>query len=147
MRYFTTIARSIFVLAALCVAAVTAAAQQPQKVQTFKLQNGLKVVLCEEHSTPQVYGCVVVHAGSKNENPAATGVAHYFEHIMFKGTDRIGTVNWNEEKLYLDSISHCYDQLRATTDKRQREANETHFLQTDYYQQLQQRIETGKQMT
>ncbi len=122
MRYFTTIARSIFVLAALCVTAVTAAAQQPQKVQTFKLQNGLKVVLCEEHSTPQVYGCVVVHAGSKNENPAATGVAHYFEHIMFKGTDRIGTVNWNEEKLYLDSISHCYDQLRATTDKRQREA-------------------------
>ncbi|MCQ2296001.1 MAG: insulinase family protein [Bacteroidales bacterium] len=121
MRYFTTIARSIFVLAALCVAAVTAAAQQQVKVETFKLPNGLKVVLCEEHSTPQIYGCVAVHAGSKDENPAATGVAHYFEHIMFKGTDRIGTVNWAEEKLYLDSISHCYDLLRATSDKKQRQ--------------------------
>ena len=95
-------------------------AQQGLKVETFRLDNGLKVILCEEHSQPKVYGCVVVHAGSKNEKPTATGVAHYFEHIMFKGTDRIGTTNWAAEKLYLDSISEAYDRLHATNDAKQR---------------------------
>ena len=95
-------------------------AQQGLKVETFRLDNGLKVILCEEHSQPKVYGCVVVHAGSKNEKPTATGVAHYFEHIMFKGTDRIGTTNWAAEKLYLDSISAAYDRLQATKDAKQR---------------------------
>jgi predicted Zn-dependent peptidase len=65
---------------------------------------------------------VVVHAGSKNEKPTATGVAHYFEHIMFKGTDRIGTTDWAKERLYLDSISQAYDRLHATTDAKQRHA-------------------------
>ena len=97
-----------------------AQAQQGLKVETFRLDNGLKVILCEEHSQPKVYGCVVVHAGSKNEKPTATGVAHYFEHIMFKGTDRIGTTNWSAEKLYLDSISQAYDRLHATNDAKQR---------------------------
>lgn len=95
-------------------------AQQPVKVETFRLKNGLKVILCEEHSQPIVHGCVVVHAGSKDENPNATGVAHYFEHIMFKGTDRIGTTNWSEEKRYLDSISEAYDRLHATQDAESR---------------------------
>ena len=95
-------------------------AQNPLKVETFRLDNGLKVILCEEHSQPKVYGCVVVHAGSKNEKPTATGVAHYFEHIMFKGTDRIGTTDWAKEKLYLDSISQAYDRLHATNDAKQR---------------------------
>lgn len=121
MLYLSRVKKSMLLLAAMCFAVVAAMAQQP-KVETFTLRNGLKVVLCEEHSTPEIYGCVVVHAGSKNENPAATGVAHYFEHIMFKGTDRIGTVNWTKERRYLDSISNCYDQLRATTDKKQRQA-------------------------
>ena len=63
---------------------------------------------------------MVVHAGSKNEKPTATGVAHYFEHIMFKGTDRIGTTDWAKESLYLDSISQAYDRLHATTDAKKR---------------------------
>ncbi len=95
-------------------------AQQSLKVETFRLDNGLKVILCEEHSQPKIYGCVVVHAGSKNENPNATGVAHYFEHIMFKGTDRIGTTDWAKEKPYLDSISQAYDRLQAAKDDKER---------------------------
>ena len=101
-------------------------AQSPLKVETFRLDNGLKVILCEEHSQPKIYGCVVVHAGSKNEKPTATGVAHYFEHIMFKGTDRIGTTDWAKEKLYLDSISQAYDRLHATKD-----ANKRHDIQLE----------------
>ena len=61
------------------------------KVKTTKLDNGLKVVMCEDHSSPKAYGAVYVHAGSKNDPLDATGMAHYFEHIMFKGTDKIGT--------------------------------------------------------
>ena len=95
-------------------------AQQSLKVETFHLDNGLKVILCEEHSQPKIYGCVVVHAGSKNENPNATGVAHYFEHIMFKGTDRIGTTDWAKEKPYLDSISQAYDRLQAAKNDKER---------------------------
>lgn len=95
-------------------------AQKSLNVQTFRLDNGLKVILCEEHSQPKIHGCVVVHAGSKNENPAATGVAHYFEHIMFKGTDRIGTTDWAKEKPYLDSISQAYDRLQAAKDDKER---------------------------
>ena len=102
------------------VLATPASAQQKLPVETFTLDNGLKVILCEDHEQPKVYGAVVVHAGSKDEKPTATGVAHYFEHMMFKGTDRIGTTNWKKESLYLDSISQAYDRLHATQDAAQR---------------------------
>ena len=113
--------KQLFIISFLC-AFVTLNAQKPFKVETHYLSNGLKVILAEEHSQPKIYGAVMVHAGSKNEDTAATGVAHYFEHIMFKGTDRIGTTNWAKEKLYLDSISDAYDRLQATKDSEQRHA-------------------------
>ena len=103
---------------AFCFVAV--AQRQDLKVETFHLSNGLKVIMCESHDQPKIYGSVVVHAGAKNEDLAATGVAHYFEHIMFKGTDRIGTTDWEKEKPYLDSISDLYDQIQATQDAERR---------------------------
>ena len=102
----------------LSLAVCFAASAQDLKPETFYLSNGLKVIVCEDHSEPKIYGSVVVHAGSKNEDTAATGVAHYFEHMMFKGTDRIGTTDWAKERLYLDSISQAYDRLHdAKSDK------------------------------
>ncbi len=86
------------------------------KTKTFHLDNGLKVVMCEDHEQPEIYGAVYVHAGSKNDPVDATGMAHYFEHIMFKGTDKIGTTNWEAEKVFLDSIDLMYDRLHETTD-------------------------------
>lgn len=112
--------KKILSIAVVLAFAISVCAQQPVKVETYHLKNGLKVILCEEHSEPLVHGSVMVHAGSKNENPNATGVAHYFEHIMFKGTDRIGTTDWATEKLYLDSISQAYDHLHATQDAKKR---------------------------
>lgn len=109
---------NLFLLSlALCLAA---SAQDKLKVETFHLSNGLKVIMCESHDQPKIYGSVVVHAGSKNEDPNATGVAHYFEHIMFKGTDRIGTTDWAAEKPLLDNISDLYDQIQATQDAEKR---------------------------
>ena len=107
------------------------------KTTTYHLDNGLKVVLCENHDQPEVYGAVYVHAGSKNDPADATGMAHYFEHIMFKGTDRIGTINWEKEKVYLDSISLMYDKLHETSDPAVRNAiqmkiNELSIASTNY---------------
>ena len=107
------------------------------KVKTTKLDNGLKVVMCEDHSSPKVFGAVYVHAGSKNDPLEATGMAHYFEHIMFKGTDKIGTINWEAEKVFLDSIDIMYDKLHETTDADARAAiqkkiNELSLASTDY---------------
>ena len=106
-------------------------------VKTTKLANGLKVVLVEDHSSPKVFGAVYVHAGSKNDPLEATGMAHYFEHIMFKGTDRIGTIDWNAEKVYLDSIDIMYDKLHETADLDERAAiqqkiNQLSLASTDY---------------
>ena len=114
----------LFLLSVTICLAVTA--QNELKVETFHLSNGLKVIMCESHDQPKIYGSVIVHAGAKNEDPSATGVAHYFEHIMFKGTDRIGTTDWTAEKPYLDSISDLYDQMQATQD-----VNKRHELQLE----------------
>ena len=113
--------KKIVLLAATLLVTLGATAQDDNlKVETCYLSNGLKVIMCENHDQPKIYGSVVVHAGSKNEDPAATGVAHYFEHIMFKGTDRIGTTDWEAEKPLLDSISDLYDQIQATQDAERR---------------------------
>ena len=125
----------LFLIALLFCGLVSA--QTGLKTKTYYLDNGLKVVLCEDHNQPEIYGAVYVHAGSKNDPTDATGMAHYFEHIMFKGTDRIGTINWEKEKVYLDSISLMYDKLHETTDPKVRESiqhkiNELSIASTDY---------------
>ena len=111
--------------AAILLAVLPSAAQQKSKgipealkVNEFTLSNGFKVYVNEDHSQPSVYGAVVVKAGS-NDCPD-TGIAHYFEHMMFKGTSKIGTTDYAAEKVYLDSIVVAYDQLARTTDEDER---------------------------
>lgn len=87
-------------------------------VNEYKLSNGLTVWLNEDHSQPKVFGAVVVKAGAKD--CPNTGIAHYFEHMMFKGTDKIGTIDYAAEKVFLDSIARKYDDLRQTKDKKRR---------------------------
>ena len=72
----------------------------PLQVNEYKLSNGLTVWLNEDHSQPKVFGAVVVKAGAKQ--CPDTGIAHYFEHMMFKGTDKIGTIDYEAEKAVLD---------------------------------------------
>jgi len=102
-----------------------ACAQGAWDVQTLRLHNGFTVWLNVDHSQPKVYGAVVVKAGAKD--CPNTGIAHYFEHLMFKGTDKIGTVNYEKEKPWLDSISHQYDLLAATSDAARRQAIQKHI--------------------
>jgi predicted Zn-dependent peptidase len=87
-----------------------------QTVKTIKLDNGFTVILAEDHSEPKIYGAIVTKAGSKNDPEGTTGMAHYFEHIMFKGTDKIGVTDYEKEKPYLDQIAALYDKLATVAD-------------------------------
>ena len=94
--------------------------KNPLMVTELVLDNGLKVYLNEDHNLSKVFGAVVVNGGGKRDPEGHPGIAHYFEHIMFKGTDKIGTIDYNSEKIYLDSISGLYDELGNTTDEEMR---------------------------
>ena len=105
------------------------------KVKEYRLENGLTVWLNEDHSQPKVFGAVVVKAGAKD--CPDTGIAHYFEHMMFKGTDRIGTLDYESEKVLLDSIAMKYDGLAMTEDtaaraRLQKEINELSIRSSEY---------------
>lgn len=105
------------------------------KVKEYRLENGLTVWLNEDHSQPKVFGAVVVKAGAKD--CPDTGIAHYFEHMMFKGTDRIGTLDYESEKVLLDSIAMKYDELAMTEDtaaraRLQKEINEQSIRSSEY---------------
>ena len=104
----------------LCNLLVFSLFSQKMPIRQVTLSNGMNVVLCEFHEQPQIYGAVCVHVGAKNDPSDNTGMAHYLEHIMFKGTDSIGTLDWPSEKVYLDSISLLYDELHGKTDAKER---------------------------
>ncbi|MBP3202398.1 MAG: insulinase family protein [Bacteroidales bacterium] len=110
----TFLSLSIAVLLPLC-----AFAQHPAlDVREIKLSNGMQVWLNQDASQPKVFGAVVVKAGGKDSPD--TGLAHYLEHLLFKGTEELGTVNYEAEKVWLDSIALCYNRLSETTEPQER---------------------------
>ena len=117
--------RYLSLLSAVLLAAALFAQSPALQVTELHLSNGMTVWLNEDHSQPKVFGAVVVRAGAKD--CPDTGIAHYFEHIMFKGTDRLGTVDYEAERPWLDSISAQYDLLSQTTDEARRTAIQQHI--------------------
>lgn len=97
-------------------------AQSTIHFEEFTLDNGLKVYLNEDHSQPNAVGAIIVKGGGKSDPADATGIAHYLEHLLFKGTDSLGTVDYAQEKVYLDSIEMKYEELSKTKDEDQRKA-------------------------
>ncbi len=89
-------------------------------VEVYQLDNGLTVILNEDHNTPQVFGGIVVRAGGKDDPKDATGMAHYMEHMLFKGTEELGTTNWEAEKPHIEAIFRLYDELGKTSDNTER---------------------------
>ena len=127
--------KRLFLLLCILLVAASFRAETPLQVKTLRLSNGFTVWLNEDHAQPRVFGAVVVKAGAKD--CPNTGIAHYFEHLLFKGTDRIGTVDYAAEKPWLDSISAQYDLLAGTTDptarmKIQRHINELSVWAAEY---------------
>lgn len=99
----------------------------PMGVKKAVLPNGFEVYLSEDHSLPSIFGAVVVKAGGKYDPKDATGMGHYLEHMLFKGTQTLGTTDYTKEKPYLDRIDSLYEVLGTTTDEAQRKALQAHI--------------------
>lgn len=94
----------------------------PMGTRIYTLANGLEVWLSRNTDAPRVQTNIAVRAGSKNDPADATGLAHYLEHMLFKGTSHIGTANWAAESALLKQISDQYELRRKTTDEAKRDA-------------------------
>jgi predicted Zn-dependent peptidase len=89
-----------------------------KRVTEFTLANGLHFIVLERHQAPVVSFHSYVNAGAVNDPSGATGLAHMFEHMAFKGTETIGTRNYVEERKALDEVEQIYDKLEAERNKR-----------------------------
>jgi hypothetical protein len=91
-------------------------ANDPMQARYYTLKNGLTVILSVNKDEPRLQTFIVTKAGSKNDPADHTGLAHYLEHMLFKGTDQYGTKDWSQEKPLLDQIESLYEVYNHTTD-------------------------------
>lgn len=94
----------------------------PMKTRIYTLDNGLKVFMTVNRETPRIQTYIAVRVGGKNDPAETTGLAHYFEHLMFKGTEKFGTQDFKAEKPMLDRIEELFEVYRRTTDEAERAA-------------------------
>jgi predicted Zn-dependent peptidase len=94
----------------------------PLKARIYTLDNGLKVYLSVNKDKPRIQTFIGVRVGGKNDPAETTGLAHYFEHLMFKGTSHFGTSDYEKEKPLLDEIEALFETYRKTTDPAERKA-------------------------
>ena len=125
----------LIIAAAMLLSLGANAQNSPLDVQEIKLSNGMQVWLNQDASQPKVFGAVVVKAGAKD--CPDTGLAHYLEHLLFKGTTEMGTTDYEAEKVWLDSIAVCYNQLADTKNDSvrfeiQKHINELSIKAADY---------------
>ena len=78
--------------------------QDPMQAHIYQLDNGLTIYLTQNKEEPRFYAEIAVRAGSKHDPQDATGIAHYLEHMLFKGSQKIGTLDYEQEKVHLDRI-------------------------------------------
>ncbi|MBO7378546.1 MAG: insulinase family protein [Bacteroidales bacterium] len=92
----------------------------PLNAKIYTLPNGLKVYMTVNTETPRIQTYIAVRTGGKNDPAETTGLAHYLEHLMFKGTSSFGTQDYAAEKPYLDQITDLYEVYRTKTDPEER---------------------------
>ncbi len=123
---FLSLAASILLAAVACKETSSfkyeTVAGDPMKARIYTLDNGLKVYLTVNKETPRIQTYIAVRVGGKNDPAETTGLAHYFEHLMFKGTQKFGTQNYEAEKPMLDEIEQLFEVYRKTTDEAERKA-------------------------
>ncbi|MBR5086696.1 MAG: insulinase family protein [Muribaculaceae bacterium] len=117
--------KRLFLLAMIATCGFMAQAQLPEAVtyegdpmhtQCYTLRNGMKVFLSVNNQSPRIAAHIAVRTGSRNDPAETTGLAHYLEHLMFKGTKKFGTSDAEKEAPYLDEIEARYEQYRKVTD-------------------------------
>ena len=95
-------------------------ANDPLGTKIYTLDNGLKVYMSVNKETPRIQTYIAVKVGGKNDPSETTGLAHYFEHLMFKGTEQFGTSDYAAEKPMLDEIESLFEVYRKTSDETER---------------------------
>ena len=110
----------------------------PLETKIYTLDNGLKVYMSVNEETPRIKANIAVKVGGKNDPSETTGLAHYFEHLMFKGTEQFGTSDYAAEKPLLDQIEALFEVYRTTTDEAERAAlyhkiDSISYLASDYF--------------
>jgi predicted Zn-dependent peptidase len=94
----------------------------PLNAYIYTLENGLRVYMTVYKNVPRIQAYVAVKAGSKNDPAETTGLAHYFEHMMFKGTQNFGTADYKAESVYINKIDSLFEVYRMMTDEKERRA-------------------------
>lgn len=123
--YFIIASIAILLLAASCNESkykYESVPKDPLKARIYTLNNGLKVYLSVNKDKPRIQTFIAVRVGGKNDPAETTGLSHYLEHLMFKGTTHYGTTNYEAEKPLLDQITQLYEKYRSTTDPVERKA-------------------------
>jgi predicted Zn-dependent peptidase len=92
----------------------------PLKSRWYTLNNGLTIILSPNKTTPRIQTLIATKAGSKSDPADNTGLAHYLEHMLFKGTDKYGTLDFAKEKICLDQIDTLYEKYNHETDEAKR---------------------------
>ncbi len=92
----------------------------PLNARIYTLDNGLRVYMTINRDEPRIQTYIVTATGSKNDPHTAQGLSHYLEHMLFKGTDKFGTKDFEKEKPYLDTIISLYEQRRQASDSQER---------------------------
>ncbi|MBR4525491.1 MAG: insulinase family protein [Bacteroidales bacterium] len=92
------------------------------QTKIYTLDNGMKIFMSVNKEQPRIQTYIAVKVGSKNDPSETTGLAHYFEHLMFKGTEHFGTIDYEAEKPMLDEIEQLFEVYRKTTDEAERQA-------------------------
>ncbi len=96
------------------------AKNDPLNTKIYTLKNGMKVYLSVYKNAPRIQTYIAVRAGSKNDPANATGLAHYLEHMVFKGTDSYGTKDFKKESIEIKKIENLYEVYRVTKDESKR---------------------------
>lgn len=94
----------------------------PLNTKIYTLKNGMKVYMTVNKNEPRIQTNIAVRAGSKHDPADGTGLAHYLEHMLFKGTDKVGSLDWEKEKVLLQEISDLYEKHKAEKDPAKRKA-------------------------
>jgi predicted Zn-dependent peptidase len=89
-------------------------ADDPLEVTIHRLPNGLTVYLSPNKGQPRISAWISVRAGSKHDPADSTGMAHYLEHMLFKGNEKLGTLDWQKERAHLERIRALYEKLFKT---------------------------------
>ena len=120
--------KRLLILAAAAIALLAGCSQykyetvagDPMETKMYTLDNGLKVYMTVNKETPRIQTYIAVKVGGKNDPAETTGLAHYFEHLMFKGTEQFGTADYAAEKPLLDQIEALFEVYRVTEDEAER---------------------------